>query len=191
MFVWSTGGGAEPSGPAEPARWSGDLWKGCWVTCQRLNSLWLSVGRMLDRCVFLPAGWVWSRFSLKPTLWSNSWKTLRRKFCLRRRMWRSSSCPPYRYCRAVRPLLEDFFFFPRFLLLYWNQRLCLKSLTTPFIVHYIVTTPFCSAVRMSSGEYYTLYSALKVSHNASRKVVYNRWSLTKQYLPSCIAPRTN
>ena len=40
---------------------------------------------------------------------------------------------------------------------------------------------------MSSGEYYTLYSALKVSHNASRKVVYNRWSLTKQYLPSRIA----
>ena len=58
--------------------------------------------------------------------------------------------------------------------------LCPKSLTT---------TPFYSAVRMSSGEYYTLYCALKVSHNALQKVVYNRWSLTKQYLPSCIAGR--
>ena len=54
-----------------------------------------------------------------------------------------------------------------------------------------MTTPFCSAVHMSSGEYYTLYSALKVSHNASQKVVYNQWSLTKQYLPSCIALRMN
>ena len=44
---------------------------------------------------------------------------------------------------------------------------------------------------MSNGEYYTLYSALKVSHNASQKVVYNQWSLTKQYLPPCIALRTN
>ena len=50
--------------------------------------------------------------------------------------------------------------------------LCPKSLTTPYIVHYIVTTPFCSAVRMSSGKYHTLYNALKVSHSASRKVVY-------------------
>ena len=39
--------------------------------------------------------------------------------------------------------------------------LCLKSLTTPYIVHYTVTTPFCSAVRMSSGKYYTLYSDSK------------------------------
>ena len=38
-----------------------------------------------------------------------------------------------------------------------SLRLCPKSVTTPFIVHYIVTTPFCSAVRMSSGKYYTLY----------------------------------
>ena len=60
-------------------------------------------------------------------------------------------------------------------------------LTTPYIVHYIVTTPFCSAVRMSSVKYYTLYRALQVSHKASRTVVYNRWSLTKQYLPSCTA----
>ena len=44
---------------------------------------------------------------------------------------------------------------------------------------------------MYSGEYYTLNSALKVSHNALRKVVYNQWSLTKQYLPSCIALQTN
>ena len=66
-----------------------------------------------------------------------------------------------------------------------------KSLTTPYIMHYIVTTPFCSAVQMSSGKYYTLYSALKVSHNASRTVVYNQRSLTKQYLPSRIALRTN
>ena len=68
-----------------------------------------------------------------------------------------------------------------------KHRLCPKSLTTPYIVHYIVTTLFCSAVQMSSGKYYTLYSALKVSHNASRKVVYNWWSLTEQYLQSCIA----
>ena len=40
-------------------------------------------------------------------------------------------------------------------------------------VHYIVTMPFCSAVQMSCGNYYTLYSGLKVSHNALRKVVYN------------------
>ena len=72
-----------------------------------------------------------------------------------------------------------------------RQWLCLKSLTTPYIVRYLATSPFCSAVRMYSGKYYTLYSALKVSHNASRKVVYSRWSLTKQYLPSCNALRTN
>ena len=55
----------------------------------------------------------------------------------------------------------------------------------------IVAMPFCSAVPISSGEYYTLYSALKVSHNALQKVVYNQWSLTKQYLPSCIVLRMN
>ena len=38
------------------------------------------------------------------------------------------------------------------------------------VVHYVVTTPFCSAVWISSGKYYTLYSALKVSHNALRKL---------------------
>ena len=64
-----------------------------------------------------------------------------------------------------------------------------KSLTTPHIVRYILSIPLCSAVRMSSGNYYTLYSALKVSHNASQKVVCKRWSLNKQYLPSCIALR--
>ena len=58
-----------------------------------------------------------------------------------------------------------------------SQVLCLKSLTTPYIVHYIVTTLFCSAVRMSSGKYYTLYGVLKVSHDVSRKVVRNRWSI--------------
>ena len=66
-----------------------------------------------------------------------------------------------------------------------------KSLTIPYIVYYMVTTPFCSTVQMSSVEYYTQYSALKASHNASWKVAYNRWSLTKQYLPSCIAMWTN
>ena len=32
---------------------------------------------------------------------------------------------------------------------------CPESPTTPYIVHYIVTTPFCSAVWMFSGKYYT------------------------------------
>ena len=76
--------------------------------------------------------------------------------------------------------------------IFWKTlRLCPKSVTTPYILHYIVTTPFCSAVRMSSGKYYTLYSALKVSNNALQNVAYKRWSLTKQYLPSCIALWTN
>ena len=57
-----------------------------------------------------------------------------------------------------------------------SHRLCPQSLTTPCIVHYLASTPFCSAVQTSSGNYCTLYSGLKVFHNASRKVVYNRWS---------------
>ena len=73
----------------------------------------------------------------------------------------------------------------------WRLWLCPKSLTIPYIVHYIVTTPFCSAVRMSSGKYYILYSALKVSNDALQKVVYNQWSLTKQYLPSCNVLRSS
>jgi len=47
------------------------------------------------------------------------------------------------------------------------------------VVDCIVSSPFCSAVRMYSYDYYTLYSPLKVSQNAFWKVVYNRWSLTQ------------
>jgi len=55
---------------------------------------------------------------------------------------------------------------------------CPKSHTTHYIVDYIVSSPFCSAVRMYSDDYYTLYTPLNVSQNAFWKVVHNRWSLT-------------
>ena len=51
-----------------------------------------------------------------------------------------------------------------------THRLCPKSLTTPNIVHYIVSPPFCTVIQMCSGSYYTLYSGLRVSHNASQQV---------------------
>jgi len=47
-----------------------------------------------------------------------------------------------------------------------RQRLCLKSPSTHYIVDYIVSSLFCSAVRMYSDDYYTLYSPLNVSQNA-------------------------
>ena len=47
-----------------------------------------------------------------------------------------------------------------------------------YIVHYIVSTPFCSAVRMSSRSYWTLYSDSEV---------FSRQAPTKQYFTSCIA----
>lgn len=46
---------------------------------------------------------------------------------------------------------------------------------------------FCCAVWITRDISCNLYSAFISSHNALWKVVYNRWSLTKQYIPSCIA----
>jgi len=56
--------------------------------------------------------------------------------------------------------------------------LCPKSLPNHYIVHYIVTTPFCSGVRMFSDHWCSLYSALNVSHNSPWNVMNIWWSLT-------------
>jgi len=64
-----------------------------------------------------------------------------------------------------------------------TQRLCPKSLPNHYIVHYIVTMPFCSGVRMFSDYWCSLYSALNVSHNSPRNVVNIWWSLTRATYP--------
>ena len=61
--------------------------------------------------------------------------------------------------------------------------LCLKSLVNL----YIVSLPFWSAAKMFSEFLCSLYSTFIVSHNASWKFVCNQWSITEQYIPSCIA----